>query len=101
MSSEEQNEGLMNGAILLDFWSKSCRPCIAMEPILKSVLKEYPEIKLLKIDVETEPNLGSKFGVKGIPMLIFLQSGKEKGRLSGGQRDQKLKEFIEECLTKS
>jgi thioredoxin 1 len=99
--AEEQNERFISGTVILEFGSNSCRPCKAMEPFLESVLGEYPEINLVKIDVQEEPHLASKFKVRGIPHLVFLQSGKEKGRLSGGHGAKKLKEFVGECLSKS
>jgi len=100
MVSGEKDERFTSGTAVLDFGSRSCRPCKVMEPFLESVLSEYPDIKLVKIDVEEEPGVASKFEIRGIPHLVFLQSGEEKGRLSGGHGSKRLKEFVEECLSK-
>jgi thioredoxin 1 len=71
-----------------------------MEPFLESVLEDYADIQLLKIDVQEEPATAVEFGVRNVPHLIFLESGEEKGRLSGGHPARKLREFIEECLSR-
>ena len=99
MVTEEKEERFMRGKVVLDFGSKSCRPCKAMEPFLESALSEYPDIPLVKIDVDEEPEVASKFKIRGLPHLVFLQSGKEKGRLGGGHGSKKLKEFVAECLS--
>ena len=63
------------GNVLVDFFASWCGPCKAMGPILVEISKKYPNIKVVKIDVERFPELAS--GVKTIPVLRLYKNGRQ------------------------
>jgi thioredoxin len=69
--------------LLLDFWAPSCAPCLAMFPVLEKVAADYPELTLLKVNVEEQPEPTERFAVRTLPTLVLLQQGEDIGRLTG------------------
>lgn len=83
------------GVYLVYFTASWCGPCRQMAPAYQDVMEELEErIKPLKIDVEEEPILASKYNVRGVPTLIFMKDGNEVNRHIGLMQKNKLKEFI-------
>lgn len=85
------------GAHLVDMYADWCGPCKMMAPIFDEVAKIYEgKVNIGKLNVDENPETPSKFGVSGIPTLIFLKEGKEVGRLVGFQSKDTLVEKIKE-----
>lgn len=77
---------LINGeqAVLVDFSAEWCGPCKTLAPILKEVKKGLEnEVKIIKVDVDKNPNAAAKFQVRGVPTLILFKKGKLLWRQSG------------------
>ena len=70
---------------LVDFHATWCGPCKAMSPVLDRLKSEMGEsVRILKIDVDKNPAIASKLGVRGVPTFILYKSGKIVWRQSGG-----------------
>ena len=61
--------------VLLDFWADWCGPCRMLAPILDDVAEEREDIKVVKVNVDEEPELASQFQVMSIPTLFLLKDG--------------------------
>ena len=62
--------------VLIDFWAEWCGPCKEMNPILEEVSSEMEKkIKVLKINIDENPNIPNKYGVQSIPTLIIFKKG--------------------------
>ncbi len=70
---------------ILEFYTKSCPYCVMIEPELQALKAEYGEqIFIVKINAERYPDEASKYGIRGVPTLIFLdESGNTKASLAG------------------
>ena len=62
--------------VLLDFWAAWCGPCRMLSPIVDEIAEEREDIKVVKINVDDEPELASQFQVMSIPSLFVLKEGK-------------------------
>lgn len=69
--------------VLVDFWASWCGPCRMIAPVLDELSKEREDVKIVKINVDEEPELASRFGVMSIPTLLVFENGKVKSKAVG------------------
>ena len=62
--------------VLLDFWASWCGPCRMFGPILEQFASLHPDVKVGKVNVDDEPELASRHGIKSIPSLILYREGR-------------------------
>lgn len=85
-----------NKPVLVDFHATWCGPCKMMSPILEQVSKEIGEdAKIIKIDVDSNPQLAQQYQVQSVPTLILFKDGKIVWRESGIKQADFLKNLIE------
>ena len=66
--------------VLVDFWAAWCGPCRAMNPALESLARDF---KVCKVNVDTNQELASAYGVSSIPALLIFSGGKIVARYDG------------------
>ena len=78
INDENFDEEIKNSKlpILVDFWAEWCGPCKQIGPILEEIAQEKKDkIKILKLNVDENPQTPQKFGVRGIPTLMLFKDG--------------------------
>lgn len=84
MSTSFENIILSEKPVLIDFFATWCGPCKMLAPVLKEVKDSLGErITIIKIDVDKNQQLASKYQVRGVPTMILFQKGKQLWRQSG------------------
>ena len=70
--------------VLVDFWAVWCGPCRMVAPIVDEIAKDYEgKVKVMKLDVDENPNTAMHYGVMGIPTLILYKGGQPVERITG------------------
>jgi thioredoxin 1 len=70
--------------VLVDFWAEWCGPCRALAPKLDEISKELGDkVEIMKVDIDSNPQSPSKYGVRGVPTLILFKNGKEVDQIVG------------------
>ncbi len=86
---------------IVDFWAEWCGPCKQIGPILEEISEEKKElINIIKINIDENPETPQKYGVRGIPTLIFFKDGKLIDIKVGSLPKSSLVEWINNSLDK-
>ena len=85
--------------VLVDFWAAWCGPCKMIAPILDEIANDYAgKLKVCKVDVDANPGIPEKFGIRGIPTLIVFKDGNAVDTKVGALSKTQLAEFIDSCM---
>jgi len=85
--------------VVVDFWAEWCGPCKMIAPILGEIADEHAgKVKIVKVNVDDNPQLARDFDVMSIPTLIVFKDGEPKRRMIGAKGKPQLLEELAEFL---
>ena len=86
--------------VLVDFWAEWCGPCKQIAPILEEISSEYSnKLTVAKIDVDENPEMPSKYQVRGIPTMILFNNGNIVDTKVGMSSKQDLTDWLNQHLS--
>ena len=85
--------------VLVDFWAEWCGPCKMVGPILEEISEEMAnDIVIAKHDIDSEPNMPTKYGVRGIPTMLLFSNGEVKSTKVGATPKSDIVSWIKENI---
>ncbi len=98
--SNFENEVLKSDKpVLIDIWAEWCGPCRMVAPIVEEIAKEYDgKIKVGKLDVDANPAVSMKYGIRSIPTLLIFKSGKVVDQIIGAVPKRNIVQKLEKYL---
>ena len=81
--------------VLVDFWAEWCGPCHAVSPVLEKIAEERQgELKLVKVNIDSEQALSLRYGVMSIPTMILFKDGEPAAAAVGAQPKSSLERSL-------
>lgn len=85
--------------VMVDFWAVWCGPCKAIGPIVDSIATSYAgKLKVAKVNVDENGATPSRFGIRGIPALLFFKGGKVADQIVGYVPQNVIEEKLQRLL---
>src|ERR1043166_3694015 len=85
-----------NRPVLVDFWAQGCAPCRMLAPTVEAVAEKYAgSATVVKLNVDDNPAVSQRYGIKGIPTLILFKNGKEEERVVGATSKEAISRMID------
>jgi thioredoxin 1 len=85
-STFEQEVLKSDKPVIVDFWAEWCGPCHAVAPVLDKIVEERgDDVKLVKVNIDEEPDLASRYGIASIPTMILFKDGEPSAAAIGAQ----------------
>ncbi|MBW2148886.1 MAG: thioredoxin [Deltaproteobacteria bacterium] len=85
--------------ILVDFWAPWCGPCRVVSPVVEELANDFDgRVNVAKCNVDENPSIPAKYGIRGIPTLIIFKDGQEVDREVGAVPRAKIEQLINKAL---
>jgi thioredoxin 1 len=82
--------------VLVDFWAPWCAPCRMLAPTVEAVAQNFQgTASVVKLNVDDNPAVSQRYGIKGIPTLILFKNGKEEERVVGATSKEAISRMID------
>ena len=84
---------------VVDFWAEWCNPCKQLSPVLEEISEELKnDVVIAKHNIDNDPNVPTKYGIRGIPTMLLFKDGELKATKVGATTKSNIVEWIKENI---
>ena len=100
VNSQNFQDEVLNhkGVVFVDFYADWCGPCRISAPIVEELSEEMPNVKFVKVDVETNQDLAQKYGIFSIPTFMIFKDGQKLHQFVGARDKEGFRAEIESVV---
>ena len=92
----DEEVGKRQNVLMVDFWAEWCAPCRAIAPTLEELARESGgKVSLAKVNVDEQPTLAARYGIRSIPTILFIKGGKVLETVVGAVPKAQLKKKLD------
>jgi thioredoxin 1 len=99
--SDEQLEDLVKreSRVVVDFWAPWCQPCKVVSPIVEELASKYGDrVSFAKVNIDDNPESPLKYGIMGVPTLLFFKDGQPAERVVGVAPRARIEDVLRKIL---
>jgi len=89
-------DAIRKGNVIVDFYTSTCGPCRALNPVLEEISKEFSNIMVAKVEVTRNPDVSQQFGVMSVPTVVFMKDAQIKHVSRGFSNKESFKSMVKE-----
>jgi len=93
------SEDYVFGLSVLKFSAEWCAPCKRLQTIVDKMEKEFPDIKIYNVDIDSDFETAKKYNIKTVPTLMFFNKGKEQQKLEGTEKTEIIRKAFKALIT--
>lgn len=93
-SEQAFNQAINAGNVVVDFYAKWCGPCKRMHKVVADVSAQLPQVKFVKVDIEAQADIASKYGVRSMPTFVFFQNGNKIKTITGAKGTKEFRDVV-------
>ena len=98
-SNFEQEVLKSSQPVMIDFWAQWCSPCKALSPVVDEVATAYNgKLKVVKMNVDTNASIPPRYGIRGIPTLLFIKDGVVRDTLVGNVPKEAIEKKVSQLI---
>jgi len=101
LTDQNWDEEVLNSTlpVIVDFWAEWCMPCRMISPIVEEISNEYGDkIKVGKLNVDENPSVAGRYGITGIPTVLFFKNGDIVDQVVGAVPKRFLENVVKKVL---
>ena len=84
--------------VIIDFWAEWCAPCRQIAPIVKELASQYDDVKIVKMNIDENPNTPGRYGVRAIPTVLAFKGGTVVEQITGARPRSAFEEMVQKLV---
>ena len=96
LTTDNLSEVINNQLVLVDFYAEWCGPCKMLGPVIENLANELDYLKVVKVNVDSNPKTSKQYRIMSIPTLILFKDGEPVSTKQGFQSKEMLTKWIED-----